>query len=63
VEASNHVYTNDEILSMVKAKIGLNKTAVTEYSTAMEILEKKKAEAIKEKEYDALESIQKTIDR
>jgi len=63
VEASNHVYTNDEIQNMVKLKLGLNRAATTEYSTAMEDLEQRRALAAQEQDYDVLELLQKTIDK
>ena len=47
---------------MVKKSIGLDKSKVTEFSTAMESLQKKLVAARASKDYEALEIVQKTID-
>jgi RNA polymerase-associated protein RTF1 len=62
LKASRHVYTHTEIRDMVRKKSGMNKALVTEYSTAMESLIKKRDEARVDKDLDALEAVQKTID-
>jgi hypothetical protein len=62
LKASRHVYTHSEIRDMVRKKSGMNKALVTEYSTAMESLIKKRDEARADKDLDSLEAVQKTID-
>ncbi len=62
LKASRHVYTHQEIRAMVAKKSGLNKSLVTEYSTAMESLRKKLDEARAEKDYEAISAVQKTIE-
>ena len=57
-----HVYTDEEIKNMVKRSIGLDKSKVTEFTTAMESLQKKLATARAETDYEALEVVQKTMD-
>lgn len=57
----NYVYSHDEIKSMVKNKVGYNKLLTTEYSTAMESLDKKREEAQKANDTDYLEAINKNI--
>lgn len=46
-----------------QSKLGLNKAVTTDYTTALEDLERKKALAAQEKDYDVLDQVQKTIDR
>jgi len=51
-------------LSLIyQLKLGLNRAATTEYSSAMEDLERRKALAAQEQDYDVLELLQKTIDK
>eukprot|EP00598_Pedospumella_elongata_P004660 CAMPEP_0184971838 /NCGR_PEP_ID=MMETSP1098-20130426/3987_1 /TAXON_ID=89044 /ORGANISM="Spumella elongata, Strain CCAP 955/1" /LENGTH=763 /DNA_ID=CAMNT_0027494033 /DNA_START=71 /DNA_END=2362 /DNA_ORIENTATION=- len=57
-----HVYTDQEIKDMVKKSIGLDKSKVTEYSTALESLQKRQALARENKDFEALEVVQKTIE-
>ena len=57
-----HVYTDEEIKGMVKKSMGLDKSKVTEFSTAMESLQKKLAIARANTDYETLEVVQKTID-
>ena len=49
---TGHVYTDQEIKSMVKKSIGLDKSKSTEYSTTMESLNKKLATARDNVDYE-----------
>jgi hypothetical protein len=57
-----HVYTDEEIKNMVKKSVGLDKSKATEYTTAMESLQKKLVMARENTDYEAMELVQKTID-
>mmetsp|Transcript_1438 Transcript_1438/g.2396 ORF Transcript_1438/g.2396 Transcript_1438/m.2396 type:complete len:888 (+) Transcript_1438:739-3402(+) len=57
-----HVYTDKEVKEMVSKSAGLDKSKTTEFTTAMESLQKKLAAARDSTDYEALEVIQKTID-
>eukprot|EP00981_Chlorochromonas_danica_P004636 scaffold919_cov153-Ochromonas_danica.AAC.19 len=60
---NSYSYSHEEIARMVRDRHGLNKAVVTDYSTAMESLVKRRDEAKATKDYDELEKLNKAIDK
>lgn len=60
---NSYSYSHEEIARMVRDRHGLNKAVVTDYSTAMESLIKRRDEAKATKDYDELEKLNKAIDK
>lgn len=61
--AVNHVYTEDEIKSMVGRKQGLSNVMTTDNKTALASLRKKEATARETGDLDTLEIVQKEIEK
>jgi hypothetical protein len=62
-QLNGHVYSHAEVDRMVSLRRGQDKSLVTEYSTAMELLLKRREEAKVSRDYDQLESVNKMIER
>eukprot|EP01035_Chromulina_nebulosa_P020353 gene20353-26417_t len=60
--ASNHVYSQEEITQMVHNKQGYNKEMVTDFFTARNSLMKRRMKAIETQDFDELTIIDKQID-
>lgn len=61
-QLNHYIYSHEEISHMVAAHRGLDKSATTDFSTAMELLQKRREEAVRERDYDALDAINKTVE-
>lgn len=58
-----HTYTESEIKEMVSRRLGMDKSIVTDYSTAVESLRRKLTAAQQDKDYDTMEAVQKTLEK